>query len=260
MITLIGNKANDKTRGDGGKLAKALKNNIRVYSPINILIGFAGVKCDLCSFYKENTICIDSGIIDSIRDRRVLLNSYRYDTCIVPAISNPVKHEIKLEYNPNGIIVVFLSNSGGFWIKNWKKRLMKLLDILKQETREVQFKLHPREHIKNKRYIKSKGYSIIKEYNPKDLFCAVVQGGGSCYNLVKQGIPLFCFDDIKYMYLCNKVSNSDTNFKIDDSIFNQNVYSDFVYMVDKHTINVNELEKPDIFEFLSKEYLNNSSC
>lgn len=235
MIHLIGKKA----KNPKNIIISYLKNLCFDFD-VNVIIGTNGTNINVQKFYKKRTLCIDGAGKNA---RRVLLNSYRYDIGIIPELCTPDRYNVHLQSNENGYIVVFLSNSRGFWNHKWRLRLENVINITKKQSREVYFKLHPNENPQIKRILRSKKCKIIKNYDMNELYCAVVQGGFSCYDLVKSGIPLFCFDNIKHMYLCDVVASNNTDIKIDASKYNEIVYNDFIYMVDKHTISYEYLEK-----------------
>lgn len=249
-ITLLGTKANDKSKGDGERLQRAIVNGLTFVNDVKIVIGLHGVKGDQQSFFSENTLCIDNGTYGDNKHRRLLLNSYRYDTCTIPKVKVPTLHNITLKHNPNGYVLVFLSNSGGFWKKDWTQRLDHIIHTL--QNKNVKFKLHPRENTSKKAYIESKGFEIVSRYNSDDLYCAIVQGGGVCYQLAKQGVAMFCLDNIKHMYLCNGVASDDPELNICNNLYDSCVYRDFVAMVDSHTVHINELENPETYACASQ--------
>lgn len=248
MIVKLGTKAKNIKEKDGLRVHLGLSSLDFKFENLLIVIGFMGMKGYATEFYKENMICIDASYKNH---RRILINSFCYHNAIIPELSHPTfNKELKLQSNPNGYICIFLSNSGNFWKKYWKIHLDNLLQLLTNCSRKILIKLHPKENKSIKVYIESKGFSVVKDINTSDIYAAIVQGGSKCYDLAIKGIPIFCFDKYREPYMCNSIASDDINLLFQETINsfpNFSKYPEFIRMIQKHTVHVDEIENGNIF-------------
>lgn len=249
MIIKLGIKAKNIKEKDGLRVQKGLQTLDFDFDQLHIIIGFLGIKGCATDFYKENTLCIDASYENH---RRILINSYCYHNAIIPTLTEPtfLDNNIALSSKSDGIICVYLCNSGNYWKKHWNTHLEHLLTLLKQCKRKVVFKLHPKENKNKREYIQSKEFTVVNKVKEGELFAAIVQGGSKCYDLALQGIPLFCFDTYSEPYLCNSIASKDSSL-----LFQENInifpliekYPEFIRMVQRHTVHFDEIENGNVF-------------